>query len=306
MHPVPRYTQMRIRKSALAACLLFFLFALSPPLLTGAPIADSGLTLYRDGIYDLAALHYMRKIGEKKETPFTRQMLSLSLMRLGKFDESRRWLEGNDFTSSYLRMFAVMKSSEPMAGFKEWESILKNEKISDEQRDRVSLLAGALYLEAGDYAKSRAHFERLVRFSRSDTVRGTGQDIVASLDRYQELPRKSPALAAILSAILPGAGQVYAEQTVDGITLFFYNAIFIGSAAYANHLETVARRPHTGSALLGTVGALFYLSGITGAASSANRFNIYQERLFQQEIRDRYLNLDAVERSSGIAIRASY
>ncbi len=58
---------------------------------------------------------------------------------------------------------------------------------------------------------------------------------------FNTIGHKKPGLAGILSAIVPGSGQVYAGRLRDGLTSFVFNGIFIAgivSAIDSDHTET--------------------------------------------------------------------
>jgi TM2 domain-containing membrane protein YozV len=88
------------------------------------------------------------------------------------------------------------------------------------------------------------------------------------LDRYQELPEKSPELAGFLSAILPGAGYFYAEHYGDGITAFLINGLFIAGTVAAINQENYAV-----AGIVGGIGVPFYLGNIYGSANAAKKWN---------------------------------
>lgn len=81
-------------------------------------------------------------------------------------------------------------------------------------------------------------------------------------------PVKSPLKAAILSAIIPGAGKIYASETADGITAFI---AAVGSAylAYDNFNAGHKARGWIFSA----IGAGFYAGNIYGSAAAVQIFN---------------------------------
>ncbi|MBI3394756.1 MAG: hypothetical protein HY042_02865, partial [Spirochaetia bacterium] len=97
-------------------------------------------------------------------------------------------------------------------------------------------------------------------------------------------------------------GQVYSGHYADGLTAFFFNAVFLGSAAAMYSLERRSNTKHTGSILLGAVGLVFYAANIAGGASAAVHFNLYQERTFQEKVRQSALNVDRAERAIQIRI----
>jgi tetratricopeptide (TPR) repeat protein len=95
------------------------------------------------------------------------------------------------------------------------------------------------------------------------------KEAAVQLDRYQALPEKSPALAGILSAILPGSGYIYAEHYGDGITAFLINGLFIAGTVTAIHQENYAV-----AGIVGGIGVPFYLGNIYGSANAAKKWNL--------------------------------
>ena len=95
------------------------------------------------------------------------------------------------------------------------------------------------------------------------------KEAVSQLDRYQELPEKSPELAGFLSAILPGAGYFYAEHYGDGITAFLINGLFIAGTVAAINQENYAV-----AGIVGGIGVPFYLGNIYGSANAAKKWNL--------------------------------
>jgi tetratricopeptide (TPR) repeat protein len=95
------------------------------------------------------------------------------------------------------------------------------------------------------------------------------KEAAVQLDRYQELPEKSPELAGFLSAILPGSGYIYAEHYGDGITAFLINGLFIAGTITAIHQENYGV-----AGIVGGVGVPFYLGNIYGSANAAKKWNL--------------------------------
>jgi TM2 domain-containing membrane protein YozV len=95
------------------------------------------------------------------------------------------------------------------------------------------------------------------------------REALALLDRYQELPEKSPVLAGVMSAILPGSGYIYAEHYGDGITAFLINGLFIAGTITAIHQENYGV-----AGIVGGVGVPFYLGNIYGSANAAKKWNL--------------------------------
>jgi len=95
------------------------------------------------------------------------------------------------------------------------------------------------------------------------------KEAAVQLDLYQELPEKSPVLAGIMSAILPGSGYIYAEHYGDGITAFLINGLFIAGTVTAINQENYAL-----AGIVGGIGAPFYLGNIYGSANAAKKWNL--------------------------------
>jgi tetratricopeptide (TPR) repeat protein len=90
----------------------------------------------------------------------------------------------------------------------------------------------------------------------------------ALLRQYEDLPQKSELLAGVLSAILPGAGYVYAGRYGDGLTSFLVNALFIAATVTA-----VRQEWYPAAGIAGGIGLPFYLGNIYGSVNAARKWN---------------------------------
>lgn len=121
------------------------------------------------------------------------------------------------------------------------------------------LLTGFLALEADLATAAREQFARL----EAEAVR---REMLARTDTIEALPRKSRALAGSLSALLPGAGQLYVGRPGDALVAFTTNAALIGGTVVA------ARRDQDAAAIaLGFVASGFWFGNIYGAMNGAAR-----------------------------------
>lgn len=108
-----------------------------------------------------------------------------------------------------------------------------------------------------------------------------------ALQKEDDLPYRSPALAGVMSAIVPGAGQVYTGRWVDGVISLLVNAGFGFGAyeAYRQDMPVVA-----GIVALFEVG--WYTGNIFSSVNYAYRFNEravegYQREWMQRELVER-------------------
>ena len=87
-------------------------------------------------------------------------------------------------------------------------------------------------------------------------------------DNKVESKYKSPALAGLLSAVIPGSGKMYVGEWGDGITALVVTGLF-AFLAYDNF-----KADHTTRAWIFTgLGAFFYAGNIYGSVASAQIFN---------------------------------
>jgi len=133
---------------------------------------------------------------------------------------------------------------------------------------------GLSLLEEGNVSAAEETFDRLPQPQKMEMAQ-----FVAD---YRNLPRKSPQLAATLSAILPGAGQLYTERPKQAATAFALNAAFIYGAieAWNNENYTVA-----GILSLFEIG--WYGGNIYNAMNNAHKINRAREDQFKQQLQRR-------------------
>jgi len=124
----------------------------------------------------------------------------------------------------------------------------------------------ALYRTAWTFAEENDFVAAQERFRLVDIKQA--QDLAGEMERLNRLPRKSPAVAGGLSALLPGAGQLYTGRSREAALAFLLNAAFIGAAIEAFD---------AGNEILGGI-LLFFEAGwyggnIFNAVNSAHKTN---------------------------------
>ena len=124
-------------------------------------------------------------------------------------------------------------------------------------------------------------YEAELNILREDFISPFDEDelnAVASFYDYKVDPHyKSPALAGMLSAIIPGTGKIYVGEWGDGITALLVTSLF-AFLAYDNF-----QADHTTRAWIFTgLGAFFYAGNIYGSIASAQIFNAKIEFEFNE------------------------
>jgi tetratricopeptide (TPR) repeat protein len=110
---------------------------------------------------------------------------------------------------------------------------------------------------------------------RAERVRQT----IALLDRNLEVPRKSPAVAGVMSSVVPGSGYMYAGRYGDGVVALIVNGLFIAGTVAAIHQENYAV-----AAIVGGIGLPFYVGNIYGSANAATKWNIGVRKELREKI----------------------
>jgi TM2 domain-containing membrane protein YozV len=149
----------------------------------------------------------------------------------------------------------------------------------------LALVAGSLLgLEEDDISISTRRLEQLIDRYPDHPGSPRAKEAIPLIGQYQRLPQKSKTLAAVLAAVLPGSGHVYAGHVGDGITAFLINALWIAGVVTGIYAEY-----YVVAGIVAAVGVPFYLGNIYGAANAAQKWNLSVKR----DLADRvYLTLD--------------
>ncbi len=105
------------------------------------------------------------------------------------------------------------------------------------------------------------------------------EQIATFYHRAKNLPYKNPTTAALLSAVIPGAGKIYTEDYSDGITAFLFTSLFYGLSAYKFSDDKTS----TGI-LYAAIGLFFHAGSVYGSAAAANLFNERKEIEFKNAL----------------------
>jgi tetratricopeptide (TPR) repeat protein len=140
---------------------------------------------------------------------------------------------------------------------------------SSDYAPRAMVADAMLALDQENAGASRQGLERLVASYPGYLTSNGAPDALKLLDQYQNLPRKSEALAGFMSAVIPGSGYFYAERYLDGITAFLINGLAIAGTVTAIYQENYAV-----AAIVGGIGLPFYFGNIYGSANAAKKWNV--------------------------------
>lgn len=281
----------------LSTIILLLLFSLQTP----AWGATEGIVLTDDvqmslGDAFMAEGDYYRAITEYKKLTFLfpdSERLSEAFYQIGM-----AYYKGKDYKSAVNSFAKVRKaytaSNYSSAAFYEGLSYSKlglpdkaalsferarlfDESHPDAANAQLGLSLNAL--EKDNVADSRAKLDEfLANYPEDERVPGV-QASFGLLDEYESQPRKSPALAGTMSAVIPGSGQMYAEHYKDGLMAFVVNGLFIAGTVAALDDDNYAL-----AAIVGGVGLPFYVGNIYGAANASRKWNLSLSRKLRDDL----------------------
>lgn len=139
---------------------------------------------------------------------------------------------------------------------------------------RAHAVAGVSALMAGQWTDASASL-RSWASSRPDSARAL-ETVNALLADTSSIPHRSPTVATILSAIIPGAGQIYCGEVLDGLNSMALNGAFI----YGFYSQLEQQRWVAAGLVSIPLVARYYMGNLDHAQRYANEFNERARRAF--------------------------
>jgi tetratricopeptide (TPR) repeat protein len=150
------------------------------------------------------------------------------------------------------------------------------------------LFLGLLSAENGEWKAASQAFRDAAGKAGSTEEAQAASDLAVEILKGEKLDSRSPVLAGILSAILPGSGQAYAGHWFDALNAFSMVGIFGFSTYLAYSYESQQNNgTYVYTAIGGIITAVFYVSNIIGAARTADYYTARQKQDFLEGIRNR-------------------
>lgn len=167
-------------------------------------------------------------------------------------------------------------------------------EFAQDHFDQVNRLATSL--EGTDFEHPSTVYRSFSLVFLGDTASATryfslldGDGLVDSTLATINSPFKhrSPLFSASLSTILPGAGQAYCGRWGDAWQSFSVTALLGGAGVYYLFFSPDTSTGNTVKGIVtASIGGLFWLGNIYGAANAALDYNEYQERKREEQLRN--------------------
>lgn len=139
--------------------------------------------------------------------------------------------------------------------------------------DRARYLLGWSYLRARQWPKASQTFEVI---NTTSPLFPSSRALAEAAREGEQLPRKSPALAGLMSAVIPGTGHFYTGRWRDGTIALLLNGAFLAAG-----IEAVSAGNEAAAGVLLFFEAAWYSGTIYGAVNAAHKYN--------RDLEDRWL-----------------
>jgi outer membrane protein assembly factor BamD (BamD/ComL family)/TM2 domain-containing membrane protein YozV len=208
-----------------------------------AALFKAGMASYRGMEYEAAAETFASVRARFPASPHAAESAyyeGVCYARLNRFDKSAP-------------AFETAATYKPVSGF----------------APRARLGRALVEFDRGDPTGTRQGLNRFLTDFPGDPRTGNVRAALSLLPQEDELPHKSPVIAGILSALVPGSGHMYAGHYGDGATAFLLNGLFIAGTVVAIQQENYAV-----AGVVGVIGLPFYIGNIYGASNAATKWNL--------------------------------
>lgn len=171
-------------------------------------------------------------------------------------------------------------SEQGLASLKQFLSEHKESSLAP----RAHFTIGMLHADKGEWTQASRVWSDVYSTYPDTPFAEVSDRLARRIKNADTLPHRSPTVAGVFSALVPGSGQVYTGRTTEGLYTFV-GMVVLGSASfyYADQERYEVAIP------VGVLSLFFYGNGIYQSIQSARVFNVrhkvqFRNRL-QQEIR---------------------
>jgi hypothetical protein len=249
--------------------------------------------LKQDGQFDACAVEALRHgYLHPDEAPVANERAALCLELAGRYEDARRTLlqledpatldAHSRFRLCYSEVFLSGVPSSELCNPPRGPAASREEATYLLMASYTRVMKPMLERRYGDAAKELAAWPKI---PPGTLANWQAQDRHFVEDSGQ-LAHRSPWLAGLLSAVLPGAGRGYIGRWGDGVFSFILIGTTGGLAAYEFDRSGVSS---VGGWILASIGTLFYLGDIYGSAVGAEIFNRQQAEALAGQVKEAYV-----------------
>jgi tetratricopeptide (TPR) repeat protein len=171
------------------------------------------------------------------------------------------------------------------------EDYLNRATAQDSTGSALFLLA-LLDLEKGNWERSAEQYEQIALRFEHEKVGCLARDLSAEVLDGRSIPHRNPFLAAALSTVIPGSGQVYCQHYYDALMAFIYVTAFVWTSYATYRYDDKFNDNYVSTAFAVSITGLFHIGNIIGAQRTASYFNHKQRQRFLDPIRKKVFSVD--------------
>ena len=234
-------------------------------------ILDFAEHLYELGEFDRAAIEYLRFnffFSEDDCAAHTLFRAAICKEKARNFNEARLLYESFGIQFPERENYSKYRIGLTYLLTEDFDSILA---INDTSSSAMKYLYGWALFGKRKYAKATNVFKSIINEDLNYSFKGSISFLKQRSKYGENMYRKSPFLAAVLSSFVPGLGRGYCGRWGD---CFFSFSIFSVSGGLTWHYWD---KDHTFSVIMAFVSIFFYLGNIYGSFVGADIINVEQE-----------------------------
>jgi Tetratricopeptide repeat len=241
--------------------------------------------LFNDGDYFRAITEYKRFLFLHPTDPRAgrvRLQVGVSYQRGQQWDDARQTLESiaRQHPDAEIRAEAAYLVGETSFQQGRYAQAIADLRPVAERYGQTPVGERARYLLGWSYLRARQWPEASQTFDSIGTTSPLfpSSRVLADAAREGEhLPRKSPALAGLMSAVMPGTGHFYTGRFRDGTVALLLNGAFLAAG-----IEAVSAGNEAAAGLLLFFEAAWYSGALYGAVNAAQKYNLDLEERWLQ------------------------
>lgn len=281
-------------KTFLSVSALIFLCVL--PMRASASGSDFADSLFQEGDYLNAAHEYKRILFLYPDTvhiDFIAFRVAASYQNAGQLEKAMRAYQF--LIDTYPDSPLVERSTNNIAqchillGDKERGIAALENFLTEHKRSDLAPLAqftiGMVHIEKNEWVEASRIWNDVSSADPQSLLGEVSARLAGIVANVDILPRRSPTVAGVLSALVPGSGQIYSGRRVDGFYTFMSVAVLGSASVYYTREER-----YEVAIPVAALGLLLYGNNIYQGIQAAETFNLQHEVYFrnqiQQEIRD--------------------
>lgn len=310
-----------------AVALLLTLFHVAPSLWAQPPVTPRAerspeglgpdqLLLFADHLLNDG--EYFRAITEYRRFLFTYPddtRATMALFRIGQ-----AFYRGESYAEA-LQTFRELERRDPDGSYGQQARLWQGESLLRQAQYRAAEQIYTRFIDQTEPASLTpyAHYQRgwtfLYRRQWQEAAQAwqrvppdhplypAAQQLVSESQVGERLPRKSPALAGLLSGVLPGSGQLYIGRRGDALLAFLLNGLFI-----AGTIEAIDHGELAVAGVLSFFEAGWYIGNVYGAVNGAHKHNRNATETMLKQLEQRFRVPPPGERvsQSHIGLRISF